>query len=110
MIISRRGLLIGAPAVVAASTLMPISATRKFSLESYSEIPSFTRWALVRDSLSEKNIWMMESHAENFVRKLDVIKFVQMPLNTSYNDPNRIKLMQIYNAPVIYEIPSLLLK
>lgn len=113
-IISKREFLKGlfaAPALVAATSLMPIKpqAAGIFTLESFKEIPTYNSWSLVREQ-GGNYAWMKESDIASFINPLDIIKQVNMPLNTMYdfkgNHKLTIELMKISPAQVVHEIPG----
>jgi hypothetical protein len=113
IILSKRELLKGlfaAPALVAATSLMPIkpAASGIFKLESFTEVPSYMDWNLIR----EKNgnyAWMKNSDIRKFINEVDVIKEIKMPLTTMHdfkgNNKLTVDLMKLHSCSVIHELP-----
>lgn len=102
--------LFATPAIVAASSLMPISTTQNqaFKLESFTEIPSYMHWNLVREK-GGNYAWMKNSDIQSFIKDIDVIKEIRMSEVGLYdfkgNQKLTVELMKMHSCQVIHELP-----
>lgn len=112
--IERRNFLKGlfaAPAIVAVGSLMPIKAVKAniFTLEKFTEIPSYNTWCLVKES-GGNLAWMMNSDIHRFINDVSIIEEVRMNDISGFGPSQRSKLttdlMKIRNAMVVHELPS----
>ena len=114
LLISRRAVLTGlfvAPAIVAATNLMPIKAIEKFTLSDFN--PNNEKWVLVRGRLDNAPmIWMRNSQFEIYSERsaYNVVKtqFLE-PVLKHKNQwaEDTIRLNNIVRASVITEsLPS----
>lgn len=103
LIISKRSLLKGmfaAPALVAISSIMPVSVK---AFERATALSSYGRWCLVSEF--GKKAWMKESDVATFINPLDIIKTIDMPIEHIIKNKTTVELMKAVNAPVVWEIP-----
>lgn len=113
IILSKREFLKGlfaAPALVAATSIMPIKPTAAgiFKLESFSEIPTFDTWCLIKERYGDY-AWMMQSDVEIYNGTFDVINEVKMPvLPTEFKAQSQftVDLMKKHPGIVVYGLPA----
>lgn len=117
VILPRRQFLTGlfaTPAIVMASSLMPIKPVSAgvFKLESFSEIPTFDSWCYVKE-VGGNFAWMMESHVHKFASPLEIIETTKMaPVGMTIRERTQFeaKLMKYRPGRIITEIPYHYLK
>lgn len=111
ILMSKRSFLKGlfaTPAIVMASSLMPIKpvAANVFTLESFKELSSFNEWCLVKENIDGHFAWMMKSEVDSFINPLNIVETHKIDDTI---DPNvlTLKLMKRHSARVIHDLPSL---
>lgn len=117
IILPRRQFLTGlfaTPAIVMASSLMPIKPVSAgiFKLESFSEIPTFDSWCYVKE-VGGNFAWMMESQVNRFASPLEIIEnFKTKPVGTTIKERTQFEatLMKYRPGRVITDIPYHYLK